>query len=124
MDPLWWLECKGQLTLSFPENPFLKWICFLWCGVATVVCMALPKLIEENNVNPAEQVRGVQLLLNPFHSHTWKTIITCVQACRVCSLVHTYVSSGRLKHLKMNDMGRLCKLCVNYVNNMDCSVQT
>ncbi|KAJ8410752.1 hypothetical protein AAFF_G00187090 [Aldrovandia affinis] len=37
------------------KNPFLKWICFLWCGAATVACMVLPKLIDMNNVNPAAQ---------------------------------------------------------------------
>ncbi|KAG9338727.1 hypothetical protein JZ751_025396 [Albula glossodonta] len=37
------------------KNPFLKWICFLWCGFATVVCMMLPKLIEENKVTAVVQ---------------------------------------------------------------------
>ncbi|KAJ8368009.1 hypothetical protein SKAU_G00080370 [Synaphobranchus kaupii] len=37
------------------KNPFLKWVCFLWCGVATMVCLLLPKLIEDNKVNTVEQ---------------------------------------------------------------------
>ncbi|XP_036393225.1 lysosomal amino acid transporter 1 homolog [Megalops cyprinoides] len=40
---------------STRKNPFLKWMCFLWCGAATVGCMVLPKLIEENSVNPVTQ---------------------------------------------------------------------
>ncbi|KAG5837049.1 lysosomal amino acid transporter 1 homolog [Anguilla anguilla] len=39
------------------KNPFLKWICFLWCGAATVGCMVLPKLIEDKKVNTVEQNR-------------------------------------------------------------------
>ncbi|KAJ8280472.1 hypothetical protein GJAV_G00054980 [Gymnothorax javanicus] len=32
------------------KKPFLKWICFLWCGASTVGCLVLPKLIEDGKV--------------------------------------------------------------------------
>ncbi|XP_040039157.1 lysosomal amino acid transporter 1 homolog [Gasterosteus aculeatus] len=34
---------------SSRKSPVLKWLCFAWCGAATLVLLALPKLIVENN---------------------------------------------------------------------------
>ncbi|XP_029965294.1 lysosomal amino acid transporter 1 homolog [Salarias fasciatus] len=31
------------------KRPVLKWICFTWCGAATLVLLALPKLIMDNS---------------------------------------------------------------------------
>ncbi|XP_029111314.1 lysosomal amino acid transporter 1 homolog [Scleropages formosus] len=29
------------------RRPFLKWICFLWCSLATVGCLVLPKVLKD-----------------------------------------------------------------------------
>ncbi|XP_053729704.1 lysosomal amino acid transporter 1 homolog [Synchiropus splendidus] len=31
------------------KSPVLKWLCFLWCGAATLLLMALPKLITDSD---------------------------------------------------------------------------
>ncbi|KAI3354408.1 hypothetical protein L3Q82_018927, partial [Scortum barcoo] len=43
---------------SSRKSPTLKWLCFMWCGAATLVLLALPKLIIDNSTtldtqNPA-----------------------------------------------------------------------
>ncbi|MBN3299725.1 LAAT1 protein, partial [Amia calva] len=38
-----WKNKKSQ------KNPVLKWLCLIWCGVITVVCLVLPKLMEDDN---------------------------------------------------------------------------
>ncbi|XP_037632363.1 lysosomal amino acid transporter 1 homolog [Sebastes umbrosus] len=34
---------------SSRKSPVLKWLCFMWCGAATLVLLALPKLIVDNS---------------------------------------------------------------------------
>ncbi|XP_041796756.1 lysosomal amino acid transporter 1 homolog [Chelmon rostratus] len=34
---------------SSRKSPVLKWLCFMWCGAATLVLLALPKLIIDNS---------------------------------------------------------------------------
>ena len=38
------------------ESPGLKWLCSLWCVAATLVLLALPKLIIDNSANLDPQV--------------------------------------------------------------------
>lgn len=38
------------------ESPVLKWLCFMWCGAATLVLLALPKLIIDNSATLDTQV--------------------------------------------------------------------
>ncbi|XP_071352388.1 lysosomal amino acid transporter 1 homolog isoform X1 [Trachinotus anak] len=35
---------------SSKKSPALKWLCFTWCGAATLVLLALPKLFIDNSV--------------------------------------------------------------------------
>lgn len=34
---------------SSKSNPMLKWLCFMWCGAATLVLVTLPKIIIDNS---------------------------------------------------------------------------
>lgn len=34
---------------SSRKNPMLKWLCFMWCAAASLVLLALPKLIIDDN---------------------------------------------------------------------------
>ncbi|KAM9358789.1 lysosomal amino acid transporter 1 homolog [Symphorus nematophorus] len=34
---------------SSRKNPVLKWLCFMWCGAASLVLLALPKLLIDNS---------------------------------------------------------------------------
>ncbi|XP_026230699.1 lysosomal amino acid transporter 1 homolog [Anabas testudineus] len=34
---------------SSRQSPVLKWLCFMWCGAATLVLLALPKLIIDSS---------------------------------------------------------------------------
>ncbi|KAM7399519.1 hypothetical protein PAMP_018786 [Pampus punctatissimus] len=36
---------------SSRKSPVLKWLCFMWCGAATLVLLALPKLIIDNSTS-------------------------------------------------------------------------
>ncbi|KAK5868340.1 hypothetical protein PBY51_009366 [Eleginops maclovinus] len=36
---------------SSRKSPVLKWLCFMWCGSATLVLLALPKLIVDNSAS-------------------------------------------------------------------------
>ncbi|XP_022078409.2 lysosomal amino acid transporter 1 homolog [Acanthochromis polyacanthus] len=36
---------------SSRKTPLLKWLCFMWCGAASLVLMVLPKLIIDNSRN-------------------------------------------------------------------------
>ncbi len=38
------------------ESPVLKWLCFMWCGAASLVLLALPKLIIDNSTTLDPQV--------------------------------------------------------------------
>lgn len=38
------------------ESPVLKWLCFMWCGAATLVLLTLPKLIIDNSTTLDTQV--------------------------------------------------------------------
>ncbi|XP_034557756.1 lysosomal amino acid transporter 1 homolog [Notolabrus celidotus] len=35
---------------SSRKSPVLKWLCFLWCGAASIVILTLPKLIMDNSI--------------------------------------------------------------------------
>ena len=44
----------------FPlESTVLKWLCFMWCGAATLVLLALPKLLIDNSATLDSQVGSV-----------------------------------------------------------------
>ncbi|XP_020498536.1 lysosomal amino acid transporter 1 homolog [Labrus bergylta] len=34
---------------SSRKSPFLKWMCFMWCGAASIILLALPKLLIDNS---------------------------------------------------------------------------
>ncbi|XP_044210141.1 lysosomal amino acid transporter 1 homolog [Thunnus albacares] len=40
---------------SSRKSPVLKWLCFMWCGAATLVLLALPKLIIDNSTTSDTQ---------------------------------------------------------------------
>ena len=42
--------------VSALESPVLKWLCFMWCGAATLVLLALPKLLIDNSATLDTQV--------------------------------------------------------------------
>lgn len=48
--------CFFFLCVSALESPVLKWLCFMWCGAATLVLLALPKLIIDNSTTLDTQV--------------------------------------------------------------------
>ena len=47
------------LCMRALESPVLKWLCFMWCGAATLVLLALPKLIIDNSSTLDTQVGGL-----------------------------------------------------------------
>lgn len=51
-----------------PESPVLKWLCFMWCGAATLVLLALPKLIIDNSSTLDTQV-GRLYAMNCIYLH-------------------------------------------------------
>ncbi|XP_010768300.1 putative uncharacterized protein C3orf55, partial [Notothenia coriiceps] len=36
---------------SSRKSPVLKWLCFMWCGSASLVLLTLPKLIVDNSAS-------------------------------------------------------------------------
>lgn len=65
LDLFWGIICVSSLSLCFVscvralESPVLKWLCFMWCGAATLVLLALPKLIIDNSSTLDTQVGGL-----------------------------------------------------------------
>lgn len=54
------LHCQFFVLCVCPlESPVLKWLCFMWCGAATLVLLALPKLIIDNSTTLDTQVGRV-----------------------------------------------------------------
>uniref|UniRef100_A0A8C2ZM48 Lysosomal amino acid transporter 1 homolog n=1 Tax=Cyclopterus lumpus TaxID=8103 RepID=A0A8C2ZM48_CYCLU len=43
---------------SSRKSPVLKWLCFMWCGAATLVLLALPKLIVDNTTSKSVEITG------------------------------------------------------------------
>ncbi|XP_048121402.1 lysosomal amino acid transporter 1 homolog [Alosa alosa] len=43
---------------SARRNPLLKWICLIWFGLGTAICVVLPKLIEAASSIPNIQLQG------------------------------------------------------------------
>lgn len=42
--------------MSALESPVLKWLCFTWCGAATILLLSVPKLIVDSSASLDSQV--------------------------------------------------------------------
>lgn len=65
------------LVLCPVESPVLKWLCFMWCGAATLALLALPKLIIDSSTTLDTQVGTLCV--------TCFILYICIHVCRGCS---------------------------------------